>query len=138
MSLFVCFQFMIAIICNTYIVILSTAKCRYVYYLSNTNMAFLVAQSVKNLSAVLETWFDSWVGKIPWRREWLTSRVFCPAEFNNIVSPQEKRDSMLSAHFKRFKIYKLSVPSPVMLLSVVASNHLIHFLLLCGNSGLGV
>ena len=31
--------------------------------------ASLVAQLVKNLPAMQETWFDSWVGKIPWRRE---------------------------------------------------------------------
>ena len=29
----------------------------------------LVAQLVKNLPAMQETWFDVWVGKIPWRRE---------------------------------------------------------------------
>ena len=26
--------------------------------------------------------FDSWVGKIPWRREWLPTPVFCPGEFH--------------------------------------------------------
>jgi len=31
--------------------------------------ASLVAQLVKNLPAMRETWFDLWVGKIPWRRE---------------------------------------------------------------------
>ena len=25
---------------------------------------------------------DPWVGKIPWRREWLTTPVFCPGEFH--------------------------------------------------------
>ena len=34
--------------------------------------ASLVAQLVKNLPAMWETWFDPWVGKIPWRRERLT------------------------------------------------------------------
>ena len=34
--------------------------------------ASLVAQLVKNLTAMQETWgFGPWVGKIPWRREWL-------------------------------------------------------------------
>ena len=32
------------------------------------NRASLVAQLVKNLSAMWETQFDHWVGKIPWRR----------------------------------------------------------------------
>ena len=25
--------------------------------------------------------FDAWVGKIPWRREWLLTPVFSPVEF---------------------------------------------------------
>jgi len=32
-------------------------------------MASLVAQLVKNPPAMRETWFDLWVGKIPWKRE---------------------------------------------------------------------
>ena len=31
--------------------------------------ASLMAQMVKDLLAVQETWFDPWVRKIPWRRE---------------------------------------------------------------------
>ena len=38
--------------------------------------ASLVAQMVKNLPAMQETWFDPWVGKIPWRREWLPLQCF--------------------------------------------------------------
>ena len=34
--------------------------------------ASLVAQLVKNLPAMWETWFKPWVGKIPWRRRRLT------------------------------------------------------------------
>ena len=26
--------------------------------------------------------FDPWVGKIPWRREWLPSPIFFPGEFH--------------------------------------------------------
>ena len=33
---------------------------------------------VKNLPAMEETW----VGKIPWRREWLPTPVFLPREFH--------------------------------------------------------
>ena len=40
-----------------------------------------MAQMVKNLPAVEETWFDPWVGKIPWRRAWLPTLVFLPGEF---------------------------------------------------------
>ena len=36
----------------------------------------LVAQSVKNLPAVQETWVQSLVRKIPWRRKWQPTLVF--------------------------------------------------------------
>ena len=37
---------------------------------------------VKKLPAIWETWLDPWVGKIPWRREWLPTPVFLPGEFH--------------------------------------------------------
>ena len=37
---------------------------------------------VKNLPAMKETWFDLWVGKIPWRKKWLPTPVFLPGEFH--------------------------------------------------------
>ena len=39
-----------------------------------------MAQMVKNLPAMQETWVDLWAGKIPWRRAWLPSSVFLPGE----------------------------------------------------------
>ena len=45
--------------------------------------ASLVAQLVKNLPAVWETW----VGKISWRRERLPTLVFWPGEFHGLYSP---------------------------------------------------
>ena len=43
-------------------------------------LASFVAQLVKNLPAVKEMrpQFDSWVSKIPWRRKWQPTAVFCP------------------------------------------------------------
>ena len=41
----------------------------------------LVAQMVKNLPAMQETRFDPWVGKIPWRREWL------PTQYSFLENP---------------------------------------------------
>ena len=38
--------------------------------------ASLIAQLVKNLLAMQETWFDSWVWKILWRRKWQPTPVF--------------------------------------------------------------
>ena len=37
---------------------------------------------VKNLPTMQETGFDSWVGKIPWRREWQPTPLFLPGEFH--------------------------------------------------------
>ena len=37
---------------------------------------------VKNLPAMWETRFNPWVGKIPWRREWLLTQVFLPGKFH--------------------------------------------------------
>ena len=45
----------------------------------NKMPGFLVAQLVKNAPAILclvRTWFDSWVRKIPWRRDRLPTSVF--------------------------------------------------------------
>jgi len=46
--------------------------------------ASLVAQLVKNLPAMQETW----VGKITWRRERLPIPVLWPREFCRLYSPQ--------------------------------------------------
>ena len=40
----------------------------------------LVGQTVKNLPTMRETRICSWVGKIPWRREWLPTPVFLSGE----------------------------------------------------------
>ena len=42
--------------------------------------AFLVAQTVNNLPAMQETHFNSWVGKVRWRRKWPPTPVFLPGE----------------------------------------------------------
>ena len=53
---------------------------------------------VKNLPAVQETWFDPWVGKVPWRRERKPTPVFLPGEFHGQrslmdYSPWELKES---------------------------------------------
>ena len=53
----------------------------------------LVAQLVKNLPAMRETWFDLWVGKTPWRRERLPTPVFWPEEFHGLCSPWGHKES---------------------------------------------
>ena len=44
--------------------------------------ASLVALMVKNLPTMWETWLDSWVKKIPWRKKWLPTPLFLPGEFH--------------------------------------------------------
>ena len=51
--------------------------------------ASLVAQLVKNLPAMRETW----VRKIPWRRERLPTPVFWPGEFHGLYSPWGHKES---------------------------------------------
>ena len=45
-------------------------------------LGFLMAQTVQKFPAVQETWLPPLVGKIPWRREWLSTPVFLPREFH--------------------------------------------------------
>ena len=44
------------------------------------SLAFLMAQMVKNPLAMRETWFNSWVGKIPWKRTGQLIPVFLTGE----------------------------------------------------------
>ena len=62
-------------------------------YLLQYSWASLVAQLVKNLPAVRGTWVQSWVGKIPWRRERLPTPVFWPGEFYGLYSPWGHKES---------------------------------------------
>ena len=38
-------------------------------------------------------WFDSWVGKIPWRRDRLPTAVFWPRELHGLYSPWGHKES---------------------------------------------
>ena len=40
----------------------------------------LVVKNLPALQEVKETWFNPWVGKIPWRRKWQPTPVFLPGE----------------------------------------------------------
>ena len=41
---------------------------------------YMVAQMGKNLPAVRRLGFYPWLGKIPWRRKWLSTSAFLPGE----------------------------------------------------------
>ena len=45
-------------------------------------VASLMAQMVKNLPAMRETWIQSLGWKIPWRRAWQPTPVFLPEKFH--------------------------------------------------------
>jgi len=53
----------------------------------------VVAQLGLNLPTMGETWFDPWVGKIPWRRERVPTPVFWPGEFQELYSPWGCKES---------------------------------------------
>ena len=57
--------------------------CKLIY----TFWASLMAQLVKNLPAVWETWVWSCIGKNCWRRERLPTPTFWPGEFHGLCSP---------------------------------------------------
>ena len=54
----------------------------YPVYSPHSTWAFLVAQMVKNLPAILETRVQSLSWEDQWRREWLPIPVFLPGEFH--------------------------------------------------------
>ena len=43
--------------------------------------------------------FDPWVGKIPWRREWLPTPVFWPGEFHGLYSSWGRKESDMTERF---------------------------------------
>ena len=42
---------------------------------------------------------DGWVGKIPWRREWLPTPMFWPGEFHGLYSPWGCKESDTTEQF---------------------------------------
>ena len=61
--------------------------CSFITCLIFVRTFFPVAQLVKNLPAMWETWVWSLVGKITWRRERLPTPVFWPGEFHGLYIP---------------------------------------------------
>ena len=51
-----------------------------------------------------ETWFDPWVGTIPWRRERLPTPVFWPGEFHGLYSSRGCKESNRLSDFKKKKL----------------------------------
>ena len=71
---------------QSYLILNDSAPCKWTNWNCDYSSSFiilwasLVAQTIKNLPAVQETGFDSWVGKIPWRRKWQPVPIFLPGK----------------------------------------------------------
>ena len=69
--------------------------------------AKFIAQLVKNPPAMWETW----IGKIPWRRDRLPTLVFWPREFYGLYSPWGRKESDMTERLSLLHIYtKTSMP----------------------------
>ena len=69
-------------------------------YTTPSLRASLVAQLLKNPSAMRETWVQSLGWEDPWRRERLPTLVFWPGEFHGLVHGVAKSRTQLSdLHF---------------------------------------
>ena len=78
-------------------------------HLGATRETPLVAQLVKKPPAMHETWIQSLIGKIPWRRQSLPTPVFWPGEFHGLYSPWGCKESdtaeWLSPFFNYLKVH---------------------------------
>ena len=80
-------------------------------YPLQSSWASPVAQLVKNLPAMQETWVWSLVGKFSWRRERLPTPVFLPGELHGLYSPWGHKEMdttewlSLSLHFAISHLY---------------------------------
>ena len=88
-----------------------------------TLTASLVAQLVKNRPAIRELGFDPWVGKIPWRRERLSTPVFWPGEFHVLYSPWGHKESDMTEQLSLSLFRDLVIKSPVTTLKELIANN---------------
>ena len=61
-------------------------KLQWFVYFKAGNKGLPCGSAGEESTAVQETWFDPWVGKIPWRMERLPTPVFWPGEFHGWYS----------------------------------------------------
>ena len=88
-----CLYFVSADITPPECLLCASHSSKYFTFINSLNLlgggCFPVVQLVKNLSAMQETW----VGKMPWRRERLPTPVFWPGEFHELYSPWSHKES---------------------------------------------
>ena len=75
---------------------------------SPTVWASLVAQLVKNLPAMRETWVQSLGWEEPWRRERLPTPVFWPGEFHCLYSSWGHKGSDTTERFSLTHSYSIA------------------------------
>ena len=86
------------------------AATRYLHYDRTKCLkksASLIAQLVKKPPAIRRPRFNSWVRKIPWRRDMLATPVFWPGEFHRLYNPwgHKKSDTTEQLSLSRTKSY---------------------------------
>ena len=67
--------------------------------------ASLIAQLAKNLLAMQEVLFNSWVRKICWRKEKLSTPVFGPGQFHGLYSPWGLKESDMNEWLSLHLLY---------------------------------
>ena len=92
--------------------------------------ASLVAQLVKNLPVMQETWVNPWIRKIPWRRERLPTPVFWPGDFHGLYSPwgHKELDRLNNFHFLTARLFNCE---PFSATQRVNANEIMDFGWLC-------
>ena len=79
-----------------------------------------MAQLVKNLLAIWETWVRSLGWDDPWRRERLPTPVLWPGEFHGLYSPWGCKESDMT---ERLSLSQLQGEGPVTLSTVLGTSH---------------
>ena len=65
----------------------------------------MVAQLVKNLPAMPETWVQALCWENPWRREWQHTPVFWSGEFHGLYNPWGHRESDTTEQLSLFTYF---------------------------------
>ena len=114
---------------------LAKFSCPYLAHLLSSNgHSWPLLPSWKYLILSFNTWyllqcwrpgFDTWVGKIPWRKERLPTPVFWPREFHGLYSPWGRRvghnwTTLTSSHLS-LRSSSSSLASPSVLFSGLSS-----------------
>ena len=93
--------------------------------LKGDERASLVAQRLKGLPAMQETW----VGKIPWRRKWQPTPVFLPGESHGLrslvrYSPQgcKELDTTERLHFTYHHLTLLTISTMVEVMKIMVTS----------------